>query len=242
MIKIYGYELRRLIVNKFFLGMLLVCLFVSWQILQNETILGVAHTAPFSPWSFGSYMSKVAPLLMVGLLFMLHTLFSQKAVRVSSLSAATPVNPSVYMLVKCAAIATAWLLMAMIVAALGTGYLLHAFGQAVQIEQFMLPLVVVLLPALIFVLGLGLLAGRIHPVLIFVLIPLVIAVDMLPIADGARLLAGSYFSRFPLMAGTLDPTFTLSFGMAMGRLIYLVSGSALIIIALPKSRRYHIVK
>ena len=55
--KIFGYECRRLLWNKFFLGLLLVILFYGWQVLNGVTVLGVSHTAPFSPWSFGDYLS-----------------------------------------------------------------------------------------------------------------------------------------------------------------------------------------
>lgn len=67
--KIYQYELRRILRSKFFWGLLAVCLFFGWNILQTSTIKGVAHTAPFSPWSFGAYMARIMPLLGVALLF-----------------------------------------------------------------------------------------------------------------------------------------------------------------------------
>lgn len=44
--KIYQYELRRILRSKFFWGLLAVCLFFGWNILQTSTIKGVAHTAP----------------------------------------------------------------------------------------------------------------------------------------------------------------------------------------------------
>ena len=58
MYKIFWYECRRLLGNKFFFGILLILLFYGWQILDRVTILGVAHTAPFSCWSFGDYLSR----------------------------------------------------------------------------------------------------------------------------------------------------------------------------------------
>ena len=45
--KILIYELKRLLWNRFFLGILLVLLFAGWQVLSGVTLLGVAHTAPF---------------------------------------------------------------------------------------------------------------------------------------------------------------------------------------------------
>ena len=57
--------------NKFFPGIALVLLFYGWQILDRITILGVAHTAPFSAWSYGDYLGYMLPLLWIGALFTL---------------------------------------------------------------------------------------------------------------------------------------------------------------------------
>ena len=57
--KIFFYECRRLLCNKFFLGLLLVILFYGWQVLNRVTIFGIAHTAPYSPWSFGDYLCRM---------------------------------------------------------------------------------------------------------------------------------------------------------------------------------------
>lgn len=69
MTKIFRYELRRLLLNKFFFGFLLVLLFYCWQVLSTETVQGVSYTAPFSPWSFGCYLARVSPLICLGELF-----------------------------------------------------------------------------------------------------------------------------------------------------------------------------
>ena len=90
--KIFRYELRRAVCNKFFLGLLVVSLYFGWQTLNSEVIKGIAHTAPFSPWSFGYYSAQVLPLLSVALLFFLWGIFSKEARRVKPLTDATPVS------------------------------------------------------------------------------------------------------------------------------------------------------
>ena len=55
MIKIFRCECRRLLCNKFFIGLLAVLLFYAGQVFYAVALPGVAHTAPFSPWSFGAY-------------------------------------------------------------------------------------------------------------------------------------------------------------------------------------------
>ena len=69
--KIFRYECRRLLWNKFFIGLAVVLLLYGALVLHGVTILGVAHTAPFSPWSFGDYLSRMLPLLWIGMLFFL---------------------------------------------------------------------------------------------------------------------------------------------------------------------------
>lgn len=103
MIKIFQYECKRLLWNKFFFGLLLVILFYGWQVLNSVTILGVSHTAPFSPWSFGDYLSRMIPLLWIGVLFFLTLFTSGKVRRVTVLTDATPVAPGRYVLARCAA-------------------------------------------------------------------------------------------------------------------------------------------
>lgn len=61
MVKIFRYECKRLLWNKFFFGILAVTLFYGWQVLTGASILGVSHTAPFSPWTFGDYLSRLPP-------------------------------------------------------------------------------------------------------------------------------------------------------------------------------------
>lgn len=91
--KIFLYECKRLLWNKFFAGLVLVLLFYGWQVLRRVTILGVSHTAPFSPWSFGDFLSRMLPLLWIGALFFLTFFTSEKARRAAVLTDAAPLPP-----------------------------------------------------------------------------------------------------------------------------------------------------
>ena len=53
--KIFLYECKRLLWNKFLAGLVLVLLFYGWQVLRRVTILGVSHTAPFPPGASGTF-------------------------------------------------------------------------------------------------------------------------------------------------------------------------------------------
>ena len=113
--KIFFYECRRLLCNKFFLGLLLVILFYGWQVLNRVTIFGIAHTAPYSPWSFGDYLCRMLPLLWMGALFFLSFFSGKAEARRKALTAATPVNPAVYSMVRCSAAFVGTALVALVV-------------------------------------------------------------------------------------------------------------------------------
>ena len=150
--KIFRYELRRMVFSKFYLGLSAVTIWYGWQILNTTTILGTAHSAPFSPSSFGSYLSQLLPLLCVALLFLVWNQCSNTARRTGVLTTTAAQNPGVYRLVKCGAAAAAWLLLVFLLAALGIGFLLALFGRDVPVGEYVAPALAVVLPPMILLL------------------------------------------------------------------------------------------
>ena len=104
MTRIFFYELKRLLWNQFFVGILAVILFAGWQILNQVTLLGVEHTAPFSVQSFCDYLFRLLPLLWISTLFFLSFFFSKPEQRASVITHATPVNPLIYAVIRCSAV------------------------------------------------------------------------------------------------------------------------------------------
>lgn len=234
--KIFGYELRRAVCSKFFAGLLAVCLWFGWQTLNSAVIQGVAHTAPFSPWSFGYYLAQVLPLLSVALLFFLWGVFSKEARQVGALTAATPTDPGKYLLVKCGASAAAWLLLTLCVTGLGAGFLICLFGAAVPVGEWLLAALFSLLPALTLVLGLGMMAGRSHPALLFVLMPLMLAVNFLP--GIWSLFGAAFFSEYPLSLDVLDPSLTVSAGAVIVKMVCTAIGAAAIAFTVYQEKKH----
>lgn len=229
MIKIFQYECKRLLWNKFFFGLLLVILFYGWQVLNSVTILGVSHTAPFSPWSFGDYLSRMIPLLWIGVLFFLTFFTSGKARRVTVLTDATPVAPGRYALARCAAalVGTGLLaLVCLIEAAIFYGRYFDWYGW----DELALPALVTLIPPLMLALGSGWLLGRIRSYLIYawMLVPFVLMV--LPLPEFLGLLNGSIFTDLPLTFDILDPTFSLPIGTIVTQCVLFLIGIALLMI------------
>ena len=114
--KIFRYELRRLLWNKLFFGILLVSLGYGWLTLTGSVVRGVAHTAPFSPWSFGYYLSQALPLICLGELFFLAFFFSREERLLRPLTQATPIRQRRYAALRCGAVLTATLVLCLCVA------------------------------------------------------------------------------------------------------------------------------
>lgn len=233
--KIFGYECRRLLWNKFFVGLLLVLLFYGWQVLTGATLLGVAHTAPFSPWSFGDYLSRMLPLLWIGALFFLTFFTSGKARRAAVLTDAAPLPPRRYALARCAAALTGTVLLVLACiteAACFYGIYFGWYGWS----GLVFPALITLVPPLVFALGSGWLLGRLRPWLLYVWMPVPLACLALPLPEVLGLWNGRFFTQYPLTLGTLDPAFTLPAAVLFVQCVLLAGGVVLLAVR-PGGRR-----
>ena len=100
MIKLFRYELRRVLLSKLLFMVLLVCLGHGWLTLTTVTIRGTAHTAPFSPWSFGDYLSRLLPLLCLGELCLVSVFTSRRERAAQIITHTTPIDPRRYALIR----------------------------------------------------------------------------------------------------------------------------------------------
>lgn len=232
MIKIVFYELKRLLWNQFFVGLLAVVLFYAYQVLSRETLLGVAHTAPFSPWSFGRYLTRLLPLLWVGALFFLTFFTSAKERRTAALTGATPVQPWKYALARCAAALAGLALLSAAVlamAALFYGRMFHWYDW----PSLALAAGITLVPPLLFALGSGWALGRLCPWALYVWMLVPFALTLLPLPQAMGLWNGSLFSEYPLALGDLDPAFVLPASVWMVQGAILAAGILLLLISAP---------
>lgn len=237
MVKIFRYELMRLLFNKFFAGLLLAVLFYSRQVMLGKTILGVANTAPFSPWSFGSYLAGLQPVLMVSLLFFISFLCSRQAKAARSIIEATAVSPQGYRIVRYGAIALSFFL----ITALPLAYAFWLYGSVFHFtawETLIGPLALTVIPPFLLVMGLGLLASQIHASLVFALIPAVLLIGYLPLPGMMELYGTWLYTVFPGTLGVLDPEFLVPASFLGARAIYSATGVVLIVIAIRKKRPF----
>lgn len=225
--KIFRYECRRLLWNKFFIGLAVVLLLYGAFVLHAVTILGVAHTAPFSPGSFGDYISRMMPLLWIGMLFFLTFYSSPKARRAAALTDAAPMPPKQYALARCAAALTGGVLLSLLCMAeaavfYGRMFRWYSWG------SLLLPALVTLLPALVFALGSGWLLGRLRSWLLYVWMAVPFLLIALPLPEALGLWNGRFFTAYPLALGTLDPAFSLPGAVVVTQVVLLVVGALLL--------------
>lgn len=226
--KIFGYECRRLLWNTFFFGLLLVILFYGWQVLNGVTVLGVSHTAPFSPWSFGDYLSQMLPLLWLGALFFLTFFTSSAEERRAVLTSATPFKPSAYGLVRCCSALAGTALLSFAVVLLAAAFysrMFHWYGWS----SLLFPTLLTLAPPLIFALGSGWALGRLQPRLLYVWMLAPFVCSALPLPEALGLWDGSFFTEYPLTLGKLDPAFSAPAVVVLAQCISLAAGVVLLV-------------
>ena len=222
--KIFRYECRRLLLNKFFAGLVLVLLAYGAMVLESATILGVSHTAPFSPWSFGDYLSRMLPLLWVGASFFLTFFTSGRARRAMALTDAAPMDARRYAWARCAAALAGTALLALCCLLEAAVFYGRYFGWYAW-GSLLLPALATLAPTLVFALGCGWLLARIRPWLLYPWMLLPFAVSALLLPEALGLWNGSLFTALPLTLGTLDPTFTLPASAVVAQLVLLACGA-----------------
>lgn len=198
-------------------------------VLRGVTILGVSHTAPFSPWSFGDYLSRMLPLLWIGALFFLTFFTSPKARRTAALTDAAPMRPARFALARCAAAFTGTVILALLCIVEAAVFYGRMFGWY-SWGSLAFPALATLLPPLVFALGSGWLLGRLRPWLLYIWMPLPLLLAVLPLPDTLGLWNGNFFTDYPLTLTTLDPAFVLPGDVVVAQIVQLATGVVLLVI------------
>ena len=234
--KIFGYECRRLLLNKFFFGILLIILFYGWQVLSGRTLLGISRTAPFSAWSFGDYLSRMLPLLWIGALFFPTFFTSFRARRTAVLTDAAPAPPLQYALIRCAAAFLGIFLLVLACLAEAAVFYSYCFGWYGW-SGLLLPALITLAPPLIFALGSGWFLGGLDPRLIYVWMAVPVLCAVLPLPEAAGMLSGSFFTEYPLTLEATDPAFSLPLSVRVFQLILPAVGIAFLLFPALRGKR-----
>lgn len=229
MSKLFKYELKRLILNRFFWGLLIISALYSRQIMCEDIIFGVSNTAPFSGWSYGAYLTKVLPILLIALLFFISFLYSKQEKKVQSLTKATPIDPFSFKMLRCGTIIIAFILISAVPIVYSLWFYKVNF-HFTSFGNFLLPIIITLAPSMLFVFGAGMLGGRYHQGIIFVLMVLVIAINYIPLPYAIDLFGGNFFTKYPEDLGTVEPAFFIPTSVLVGKFIYALLGIVMILI------------
>lgn len=188
--KIFKYELKVILLKPYVLAMSIITLLYGWFLLSTEMILGVSDTAPFSGWTFGKYMGDITLLTMLVSLFLIASVYSSRQKRVGILADVTGFSVRKRMMIKSLIIGGYFLVMNLLLLVMGCVFLSVYFGK-LYLGTYLLEYFVIGIPALVLVLGVGNLLGRINPALVFVLMGVIlvlafVAPEMCVDANGAR--------------------------------------------------------
>ncbi len=235
--KLFRYELRRLLCGKLFFTSLAVCLGFGWLTLTADIIRGTAHTAPFSPWSFGAYLTRLLPLLCIGELCMVSVFTSRRERAVSPLTQATPIDPRRYARLRQGAVSVAALLLWLCVSGLAAAFFAILFDWR-SFGTLIAPALLTMLPAALFCLGAGWRLGRCAPALVWAAMGAVLLLCWLPLPAWLAFSPLAFFTEYPLHLGELDPAFSVSGELLAGRALWCAAGVALLLWPFrPRKRR-----
>ncbi len=210
------YELRRVLLSKPYLLMTVFALAYAVFLLRADTLLGYNDTAPFSEWTFLSYLLKLSPFLTSISLFFVARQTSPKEKAVEALASATSMPVSVRHALMTAALGLGYLLVAILAVAAYLVFCIWVFTVTPRIG--FLPLAVLaLLPQAIFFTGLGLWMGRLSSNLVYALIAFLFfaAFIDLSLPPAFDLLGNSVLSQ---AAGTLAQKGVIPFALPNGYL------------------------
>lgn len=238
MIKLFKYELKRLILNKFFLGLLVLTILYSRNVMTSDIILGISNTAPFSGWSYGMYLSKVLPILLITLLFFISFLYSKSEKKVSALTKATAINPIKFQLLRFGTIFIAFIFITMVPIIYSLAFYKSNFKFS-NYGSLILPILVTILPSMIFIFGLGVMGGRFHQGTIFALMLVVVVISYIPLPYCIDLLGSNFYKDYPQTLNTIEPTFLLPASIIISKLIFSIIGIMLIISSTIQRNKYN---
>ena len=206
MSKIFYYELKRFVFSRLFFGMFVINGIYAWFVLATDVIIGIAYTAPFSGWSYCAYLGKTMPIAIITALLMLAGSYSKKQKQVAILTCATPVTASCQMLIRSAAIGVCFALIC-VLEMLAALFFFVCFFQFDGFGAYIIPSLLMILPCFVLFIGLGLLLGRLHQSLIYVLIFAAFAAGFfnIGIENAFDLFGAGYFSSYPLKWGHAWP-------------------------------------
>lgn len=237
--RVFKYELRRILGAKSFLLLIALVGGFSLFLIRTSVLRGVGGTAPFSPWSFGSYLLGLSPLFCAIVLFSVARLFGKEERMAGRLMSAAPFPTGRQLLIKTASVAVAWLLSVLLACLLCFAFYLYVFRFYANGSNLVC-LLLILVPQLLFFTGAGLCLGRIHHATCYALIALIFVASLsgVPLPAFADPMGGSLLAG---LAGTIPDKGVVPFAVPadylISRALYAVAGIGLTALACSRASK-----
>lgn len=176
------YEIRRLIFTKKYFYMILVLVLWTVDVLMRLIINGFYYTAPFSQWSYSEFITLFSPILNIILILLCTSIFCEKEKAVRNIIYSAPLSEEKYYLMKGASVFIVFALTAVIPIIISFIYYGFLFGYT-EYENFIFPIILVMIPTSIFILGVSIAMGKINNKILYGLIPIVFILGGLNLGD-----------------------------------------------------------
>jgi hypothetical protein len=241
-VAVIGWELRRILLTRTYLYSLLLILLLSQNTLGRLIIDGYYGAAPYAPVSYMHFVVMLNLPLLIVLMLWCAAVFSEKERAVRRIVLATPITGTGYLAIKTAALVAAFALTVGLMVAGSFVFYGRQFG-FFAFQDFLHPLVVFLLPSAVFILGLSLAAGQLHPRLAYGLVPLVfcLGVVYLGLPFWLDLCGNNLITIYPKILmrtlGTGEMVYYLPPSFLLSRVGLVVAG--LVLLAWAVTRRCH---
>ncbi|MGI6664261.1 MAG: hypothetical protein ACOX3W_02385 [Christensenellaceae bacterium] len=160
-LKLLRYEIQRILRSKVYLILGLITLVYSVYVLQSSILNGESGTAPFSEWSFLAYWLAVMPVLVIVILVYAAKTNDGEEQRVGKVTGATPTKKGEQLSAKAWGILIATTLVCILVTI--TAYVFYYMKfKIIAPMHLLLVMLLIIIPQIFFLLGVGLLAARLH--------------------------------------------------------------------------------
>ncbi len=165
------YEMRRLIFTKKYFYMILLLTIWTVDMLMRLVINGFSDTAPFSQWSYTNFITLVSPILLIILILLCTSIFSEREKAIRNIIYSTPISEAKYYIMKGSAVALVFIITAVIPVIISFVYYAFLF-EYTQYQYFIVPILLFIIPCSVFIFGFSIVLGKINGKLLYALIPL----------------------------------------------------------------------
>lgn len=227
--KIFYYELRRMMYGWMFPILLVLNGGYAWYILTTDIITGIAYTAPFSVWSYCTYLGKTLPVTVTTGLLILAGYYGKRQKQADILILAAPVTAAQHLAVRTAVAGVCYLACCLVIVAEAVIFY-GGFFQYYDYAAFLLPSCLLMLSCFLFPMGMGHLLAGLHQGMAYLFAGIVFASGFAVLDQGLDLFCAGYFSGRPLglTAGQGgEPEFFIEPVWLAARCFYILSGAVL---------------